>query len=78
MQSSEEVPICTSFEGDGYTNTVQAFDNAIRDSKNSKNCEELCLPNCEETAYEYTIDTTELNTDDLCGNKDTRKVFKSF
>jgi hypothetical protein len=46
----------------------------MKDSNNTKDCEKMCLPNCDETTYEYTVDTTELNTDELCSNEDTRKV----
>lgn len=68
------MPLCTSFEGDGQTNTVQAFDEAMKDADNSRDCENMCLPNCDETTFEATIDTTELNTDELCSNAHTREV----
>lgn len=68
------LPLCMSFEGEGYTNTLAAFDRAMRDVNNSKDCHEMCQPNCDETTYEYTIDTTELNTEELCSDGDTREV----
>jgi hypothetical protein len=63
-----------SYEGDGYVNSLLSFDKAMEDGNNTKDCEEVCLPNCDETTYEYTIDTTELNTEELCRNTDTKKV----
>jgi hypothetical protein len=68
------LPLCTSFKGDGYNNSLLAFDDAMKDVKNTKDCVRICLPNCDETTYEYTVDTTELNTEELCKNEDTRKV----
>jgi hypothetical protein len=68
------LPLCTSFKEDGNSNSLLDFDNAMRDSKNTKECEKMCLPNCDETTYAYTIDTTELNIKELCRNKDTKKV----
>jgi hypothetical protein len=46
----------------------------MNDLKHSEECRKMCLPNCAETTYAYTIDTTELNTDKLCENKETKKV----
>jgi hypothetical protein len=63
-----------SYEGDGYNNTLLAFDKAMKNVNNSKACGEMCLPNCDETTYKYTVDTTELNTEELCKNKDTKEV----
>jgi hypothetical protein len=63
-----------SYQGDGYNNTLLAFDEAMSDGNNTKDCEESCLPNCDETTYKYTIDTTELDTKELCSNKDTKEV----
>jgi hypothetical protein len=72
--NSTNLPTCNSFEGGGYNNSLLAFDNAMKDSNNTRNCEKMCLPNCDETTYDYTVDTTELKTEELCANKDTRKV----
>ena len=74
IDSTEYLPLCTSFKGDGYNNSLLAFDEAMWDSKLAKECEKMCLPNCDETTYAYTIDTTELNTKELCRNKDTKEV----
>jgi hypothetical protein len=60
--------------GKGYNNNLIIFEEAMNDVNNSANCEKLCLPNCEETMYEYTIDTTELDTEKLCKDKETKKV----
>jgi hypothetical protein len=46
----------------------------MKDAQNSKICLELCLPNCDETTYQFGVDTTELNTEELCMDPDTRKV----
>jgi hypothetical protein len=74
INSTGELPLCMSYKGDGYINTLLAFDKAMKNGNNSKNCEKTCLPNCEDTTYKYTIDTTELNTEELCKDKDTKKV----
>jgi hypothetical protein len=63
-----------SFVGDGYTNSLLAFNKAMGDGNNTKNCEELCLPNCDETTYEFTVDTTELDTEELCNTNETKQV----
>jgi hypothetical protein len=63
-----------SFVGNGYTNSILAFNEAMGDRNNTMNCEELCVPNCDETTYEYTIDTTELSTEELCNNNETKQV----
>jgi hypothetical protein len=72
--NSTSLPTCNSFKGDGYNNSLLAFDTAMEESNNTKDCDGICLPNCDETTYEYTIDTTELKTEELCKNKDTQKV----
>jgi hypothetical protein len=61
-----DLPLCTSYEGDGYNNSLMAFDNAMSDSKNYQHCEEVCLPNCIETTYAYTVDTTEIDLENAC------------
>jgi hypothetical protein len=76
IHSTEDLPLCTSYKGDGYNNTLLAFDNAMTDGNNAKSCEETCFPNCDETTYKYTIDTTELDIEELCSNKDTKEVKK--
>jgi hypothetical protein len=63
-----------SYDGDGYRNSLQDFEKAMDDGKHSLDCQKKCLPNCDETTYEYTIDTTELNTGELCEDKETKKV----
>jgi hypothetical protein len=63
-----------SYQGDGYNNSLLAFDEAMGNGKNAKSCEKICLPNCDETTYKFTIDTTELDTEELCSTKDTREV----
>jgi hypothetical protein len=60
--------------GEGFNNNLIIFEEAMNDVSNSANCENVCLPNCEETMYEYTIDTTELDTEKLCKDKETQKV----
>jgi hypothetical protein len=69
--------LCTSYEGDGYNNSLGAFNSAMEDSRNNNHCSDSCLPNCDETSYEYGIDTTELNTLELCEDPITRKVYKN-
>jgi hypothetical protein len=59
---------------EGYNNNLLIFEEAINDVNNSANCEKLCLPNCEETMYEYTIDSTELDTEKLCKKEETLRV----
>jgi hypothetical protein len=59
-----DLPLCTSYVGDGYNNSLITFDNAMSDSKNSQHCKEVCLPNCIETTYAYTIDTTDIVFED--------------
>jgi hypothetical protein len=61
-----------SYKSNGYTNTLLDFDNAMKNVNNTQNCGNECLPNCDETTYKYTIDTTELNTEELCSEKDTK------
>jgi hypothetical protein len=74
INSTKYLPLCTSFEGDGNNNSLLAFDEAMSDSNHARECEKICLPNCDETTYAYTIDTTEFNTEVLCRNKDTMQV----
>jgi hypothetical protein len=69
-----DLPLCTSYVGDGYNNSLEAFFIAMEDIKNSQHCEEVCLPNCIETTYAYTIDTKKLNIEELCGNLEEREV----
>jgi hypothetical protein len=78
LNVADDLPLCMSYKGDGYTNTVQAFDEAMGDGNNTKHCENKCFPNCDETTYEYTIDTTELNTEELCTDRETKKVKKKL
>ena len=63
-------------EEDVYNNSILAFEKAMKDRENTRDCEKMCLPNCAETTYSYTIDTTDLHTDELCKNQDTREVLK--
>jgi hypothetical protein len=74
LHGANDLPMCTSYKGDGYNNSLGAFTSAMEDSKYSNPCLDLCLPNCDETSYEYGIDTTELNTEELCKTPYTRKV----
>jgi hypothetical protein len=72
--NSKTLSVCMSYEGDGFNNSLLAFDKAMGDVNNTKNCDEVCLPNCDETTYKYTVDTTELDTEELCSDRDTREV----
>jgi hypothetical protein len=76
FNSTHNLTTCTSFEGDGYNNNLKIFKEAMTEGKNSQECH--CLPNCAETTYEYTVDTTDLHTDELCGEKKTKKVSCPF
>jgi hypothetical protein len=59
-------PICTTFVGDGYNNSLGAFNSAMEDTNMSRLCLDECLPNCDETTYEYSIDAVPLDIGDLC------------
>ncbi len=38
-------------------------------------CEAGCLPNCEETVYDYSTSITEIDFEDICDDKtETKKV----
>ena len=37
-------------------------------------CEDKCMPNCEETAYTFTVDTLELDAEELCKSDASREV----
>lgn len=75
LNSTGKLSLCTSYEEVGYTaNTLRVFEEAMNDGHNSEDCEKLCPSNCEETMYEYNIDTTELDTNQLCEDKETKKV----
>ena len=51
------------------------FHQRMNDVDASVECEHKCLPNCEETAYEYSLSVTTLNTQELClDGTDTRQV----
>jgi hypothetical protein len=63
-----------TFEGEGYNNSLKIFEKDMNNVKHSRECREICLQNCEETTYAYTIDTTELNTNTLCENKEMKEV----
>jgi hypothetical protein len=65
-----------SYRGDGYNNSLMEFEEAMGNGKNTQGCEQICLPNCDETTYKFNIDTTELDTEELCSSKDTRVVIE--
>ncbi len=51
------------------------FEAAMFDIGKTTACEKQCLPNCEETVYDYSVSTAELNLDALCAaNTQTREV----
>ncbi len=44
------------------------------DADVSRDCSAECLPDCEETAYDLQIDTTNLDAEELCKNKPMRTM----
>ncbi len=44
------------------------------DADVSRDCSDKCMPNCEETTYSLQIDTTNLDTEELCKNKPMRTM----
>jgi hypothetical protein len=66
--------MCITFKGEGYKNSLKIFEEDMNNVRHSQDCREKCVQNCEETTYAYTIDTTELNTNTLCENKETKEV----
>jgi hypothetical protein len=72
--TKHELTMCTAFKGDGHNNSLKIFEDAMNNVRHSQECRDECLQNCDETTYDYTIDTTELNTNTLCENKETKKV----
>ncbi len=51
----------------------------MNDLRASTACEKQCLPNCEETVYEYSVSNNELNLDKLCEDgTETRRVIRNI
>ena len=48
------------------------------DEDTSEQCEQFCLPNCEETAYAYTTDTSVMNVEELCSEETNKEALLSF
>ena len=67
------LPNCHAGGKDGTS--LPKFQMHMNDVKASEKCENHCYPNCEETAYVYSLSVTTLNTQELClEGTDTRKV----
>ncbi len=54
------------------SNSLAAFEAAMGDIENSRKCN--CVPDCEETAYQHQVDTTDLEIEEICQNKGRVKV----
>ncbi len=59
----------------GVNDNFAEFQRLVNDPERSASCESDCLPNCEETAYDYTMHFAPLNLEQLCKpNSKTSKV----
>ena len=75
----QNIPYCTSFyDGVQYFNSLKNFTDAMMDLELRSKCSEVCPSNCEEIEYSYQMDTTELDTERLCSEEDTRLVRRKF
>ena len=71
-------PLCTSHVGGNLNNSRYAFDTSLDDSDVLRNCTEDCMPDCTETSYDYQVDTTNLDAEELCLDENTRNVRKTI
>ncbi len=68
-------PLCTSFVESGETlSPLENFHAAMLDVDRSAKCESRCPPNCEETTYAFSKDTTMINAVENCKDSAARKV----
>ena len=67
-----QLPHCHA--GGNETTSIHEFDKHMSNAKNTARCETQCLPNCEETTYDYSISVSSLSMRSLCQKgKDTRE-----
>ena len=71
----DDAPLCTSYsDGKTFFNSLKGFETMMEDPEILDNCTHECMPNCEEVTYSYMLDTTYLEANELCHEKDTREV----
>ncbi len=69
------VPLCTSYNDKKTNNNSRwNFEMAMDDAEVNKACTNGCLPDCEETDYDFQVDTTNLEVDRLCKDAGRRDV----
>ncbi len=69
-------PLCNAYN-DGTTscnNSRLQFEHAMDNSSFYKSCSEQCLPNCEESDYDFQVDTTKFNLERMCQDPTLRMV----
>ncbi len=75
---SKSVPFCLTYvdpASDGvYNNSLLAFQTAMDDSEVNRACTKDCQPDCVETTYDFHVDTTKLEIEEMCKNRETRNV----
>ncbi len=77
--AESQPPLCTTYnDGGEHRNSLRKFGRKMNDFHESIRCEKECLPNCQETVYDFNVGVTKVNIEEVCEEgSETREVTDS-